>query len=407
MIPRPDLLRGDAPSGLEVFQITQGAVPSSHLYMEAPIFTPDSKRFLLHESAHPQGANSKDPQHRFLICDLDNGGALQPLTDELYTWAPALSPDGVWCCYFVDETELDGGRLTLRKRRLGGTEAETLCVVDAPVPPLKHQPSRPYLLSTIRSDGRKLATAAFFGDGRRETVDYGLMVFDLEDGAVEVVLHGPTWCNLHPQYCRSRDPQCMRDIMVQENHNNQVAEDGKIIVTSDQIGADIHCIRDDGLDLRSFPWGRDGCERIQGHQCWRGRSHTAIGSTGRSDDRGWELIESPPAPFAQHVGANHPEGRRNILTRSRPDTYVHFAVDDAGGRLVTDSRHGHNWGLHVARFANEPDAPLEDWQHLLNTNGSDDNDAHPHPFLSPDGRRAFFNSNETGVPHAYMIQGFD
>ena len=32
---------------------------------------------------------------------------------------------------------------------------------------------------------------------------------------------------------------------------------------------------------------------------------------------------------------------------------------------------------------------------------------HPHPFLSPDGLMAFFNSDVSGVLQAYMIRGLD
>ncbi len=34
-----------------------------------------------------------------------------------------------------------------------------------------------------------------------------------------------------------------------------------------------------------------------------------------------------------------------------------------------------------------------------------DKGAHIHPFLSPDGTMAFFNSDESGLLQAYMIRG--
>jgi Tol biopolymer transport system component len=33
--------------------------------------------------------------------------------------------------------------------------------------------------------------------------------------------------------------------------------------------------------------------------------------------------------------------------------------------------------------------------------------SHIHPFLSPDGRMAFFNSDESGRLQAYMIRGLE
>ena len=61
---RPDLLTAGSPAGLEVVQLTTEAIPSSHVYMEAQIFTPDSRRLVLHRSAHAHGSDKEDPEHR-------------------------------------------------------------------------------------------------------------------------------------------------------------------------------------------------------------------------------------------------------------------------------------------------------------------------------------------------------
>ncbi|MCX7424119.1 MAG: hypothetical protein NTW96_00525 [Planctomycetia bacterium] len=64
--PRPDLLDKDSPPGLEVIQLTtETDVPAAHVYMEAQIFTMDSKRFVLHRAAHAHGSDRKDPRHRY------------------------------------------------------------------------------------------------------------------------------------------------------------------------------------------------------------------------------------------------------------------------------------------------------------------------------------------------------
>ena len=47
-------------------------VPGSHLYMEAQIFTPDSRRLVLHRSATAHGGSKSDPNHQYLRCDLDD-----------------------------------------------------------------------------------------------------------------------------------------------------------------------------------------------------------------------------------------------------------------------------------------------------------------------------------------------
>jgi hypothetical protein len=152
--------------------------------------------------------------------------------------------------------------------------------------------------------------------------------------------------------------------------------------------------------MRSFPWGRDGTERIQGHQCWRGVQFTAVASVSGN---GRHLIEAPPAPFADHAGATNPQGARNVLTRlDESPQYIHFGTDEAGEMLATDYDGGKTYLLYTARFGANADDPLQDWRFICDTGSRVDKDAHVHPFLSPDGARAFFNSDESGRCQAYM-----
>ena len=43
---RPDLVPSAEGDNLEVIQLTDESIPSSHIYMEAQIFTPDSRRLV-------------------------------------------------------------------------------------------------------------------------------------------------------------------------------------------------------------------------------------------------------------------------------------------------------------------------------------------------------------------------
>jgi hypothetical protein len=405
---RPDLLDKDSARGIEVVQLTTEAdVPSAHLYMEAQIFTMDSKRMVLHRSAHAHGSSRSDPQHQYLLCDLENGCSLSPLTTETGATAASVSPDGKYLYYLVDQTTVGGGRLTLKRVNLDGVDRRTILVIDAPLPGNTFRPSALYPLSTISSDGKRLATSAFFGDGRSEGAPFGLMVFDLEKAAVSVPLSGPTWCNMHSQYCRSTDPQAGRDLLIQENHDNHCDAAGRIQKLSGGLGADIHVVRDDGSNFRNMPWGRDGNESCQGHQCWRGRTTWAITSTVTRKPAEAQLIEGCAAPHAGHVGSATPGGIRNDLSRqfSRPHFY-HFATDIAGKRLISDADLGKNGGkVYVAEFGEPGKDPLRDFRYLLNPRTSGKKEAHIHPFLAPDGMTAFFNSDESGLLQAYMIRG--
>lgn len=68
-------------------------------------------------------------------------------------------------------------------------------------------------------------------------------------------------------------------------------------------------------------------------------------------------------------------------------------------------------GLEVIQITSEPDVPAShlymEAQVFLNPRSSWKSEAHIHPFLSPDGRCGFFNSDETGILQAYMIRGLD
>lgn len=409
MNPRSDLWTAACPEGLEVFQLTtEEMVPSSHIYMEAQIFTPDSKRLILHRSAHPHGSDPHDPEHQYLICDLENNGALIPITEEIGATAPSISPDGKTLYYFVDETIPGGGRLTLKRVGMDGTDRAPLVVVDAPIPGTSFRPCRPYPLSTISSDGQRLAISAFLGDGQTEHAPWGLLAFDIESATVELVIHGQTWCNMHPQYSRSIEPAASRDILIQENHGNVCDATGACTKLTGGEGADIHVVRDDGTHLRDLPWGRDGNEFCQGHQCWVGRSTRAITSTSTREPKSCRLIAAQAVSHVGHLGTQTPGGRRNDLSRTFPHPdFHHFATDIAGRRLISDAGPRDRGGaIYLADLSSDETAPLEHIVFLLHPRSSWEKGAHVHPFLSPDGSSGFFNSDESGILQAYMVRGW-
>lgn len=231
------------------------------------------------------------------------------------------------------------------------------------------------------------------------------MIFNLETPAAELVLSGPSWCNMHPQYSRSTHNDHFRDILIQENHGNTANSAGEIQQLVSGDGADIHVIRDDGNEFRDMPWGRDGNEFCQGHQCWLGTSDWAITSTGTKNPAQQQLIASLPVAASDHRGLAAPAGQRNHLSRSfAQPCFYHFATDIGGQRLVTDtSRNDQRGRIFVAAFGAEPHDALSSWACLAHPRSSWHKQAHIHPFLSPDGTRAFFNSDESGILQTYMI----
>ena len=411
MKARPGLLHPDSPPWLEVYQLTTDThVPGSHVYMEAQIFAPDSRRLVLHRSAHAHGGDQHDPEHRYLLCDLEQGGELAPLTTETGATAPSVSPDGQHLYYFVDETEVCGGRLTLKRVRLDGTQRETLLVVDAPLAGTDLRPSLIYPLSTISSDGKRLALPAFLRYGEREDLPWGLLAFDVEEGDVSVVMYGSDWTNIHAQYCRSLDPDASHDILCQHNHSHFFDRTGGRHFSPGGLGNDIHVIRDDGTHWRTMPWGRDGRERQAGHECWIGRSTRAISEVMDLATGEMRLIEGTAGSFAGHIGALTPGARRNDLSRSFPNPhFVHFGVDIAGRRIIADqyaAPPSPDVWISLADLPSDGSSPASNWTPLLSVRSPWSKDTHAHPFLSPDGRTGFFNSAESGILQAYMVRGW-
>jgi hypothetical protein len=422
MKERPDLLDKKSPGNIKVVQLTEETgVPSSHVYMEAQVFSSDSRRFLLHRAAYAHGPSGTgpngtytladkrkfrdDPEHQYLLCDIENNCALSPLIAETGAIAPSVYADK-YAYYFIDRTEVGGGSLTLKRVNLDGTGRQTVMVIDAAIPGTNYRPSFIYPLSTISSDGKRMALSCFLGDGSETKITWGLMVFDLEKASVRLVMEGPSWCNMHPQYCRSSDPEACHDILIQENHGNITGAQGQIQALTGGNGADIHVIRDDGTNFRDMPWGRDGNERCQGHQCWRGLSTWAITSTGMKKPPEKHLIESRPVPSADHLGSKTPGGIRNDLSRNFPGPFFwHFATDIEGRRLITDGcdTFGPDCAVYLADLGKPGTDPAGPFNYLLTPRCSCTKNSHLHPFLSPDGQYGFFNSDESGILQAYMV----
>ena len=104
-IQRPDFLDAGSPRNLNVVQLTADPeIPCSHVYMEAQIFSPDSRRFLLEQSGNAHQPVRDDPEHRYLLCDLENRDELIPVTEEINAVAPSFSPDGRRAFFNSDET---------------------------------------------------------------------------------------------------------------------------------------------------------------------------------------------------------------------------------------------------------------------------------------------------------------
>jgi beta-galactosidase len=79
-----------------------------------------------------------------------------------------------------------------------------------------------------------------------------------------------------------------------------------------------------------------------------------------------------------------------------------------GKRFITDAEPFSPAGrVMLARFGEPGRDALKDWTCLARPKPTGNKLTHMHPFLSPDGKTAFFNSDESGRLQAYMIRGLD
>lgn len=420
MRTRPDLLDARSPREIQVVQITDDPdIPYAHVYMEAQVFSPDSRRFILERNGNAHGPVHNDPEHAYVLCDLDHPAELVALTDERNAIGPSYDPAGQWIYYFVDQSRFGGGRVLLERLRPDGTGREVLLVAEGIVEGAFAPLNRLYPLSTLSSDGQRIATSAYVGEDDRQQPQWGIVVFDLATGDIRVVFRDTEIKNAHPQYCRSTDPEHSRLLLVQQNHGYRYDPQtgGEVSRNHDPLGPDIHVIRDDTGQRFVMPWGRKAnppTEKCQGHQCWRGSSCWAITSTqeallnpdGSTEYRA-RLIESLPVLSDEHLGIDTPGGVRNDLSANVPQPqFHHFATDLAGRRLITDDWAEDTEFLWLASLG-EPGQYPADFHFLCDTRTTRSKATQSHPFLSPDGTMGFFNSSESGRLQAYLIEGLD
>ena len=164
----------------------------------------------------------------------------------------------------------------------------------------------------------------------------------------------------------------------------------------------------DGTALRDFPWGRDNNEFCQGHQCWIGQSDIAITSTTTKNPPEHKLLSGRAVPHIGHEGINTPDTWRNDLSRSfKGPNFWHFATDLHGKRLITDSGPRDNGGsVWIFDLPDQEEEPLSNGRKIANPGSSWQKETHIHPFLSPDGKSGFFNSDESGILQTYMVRGW-
>ena len=220
-----------------------------------------------------------------------------------------------------------------------GSEREVIYVLDHAIPETDFRLSRPYPLSTISSDGGRISISGYLGEGNSAGEPWGLLVFEIEEPSVRLVLHGPSWCNLHPQYTRQTDPVACHDIMIQENHGNIITADGRGGKAHQRTG-------------RGHPPDPGTMERICVTSPGAGMETSSV--RGISAGRGKATLPSPAPLRANRTRDRLYRAGRQLTLETKASTrraagattcpaplpgpdFWHFATDLDGTRLITDA----------------------------------------------------------------------
>lgn len=351
----------DEATGVRVTQLTSAAYIHTHIYPEAPVFTPEGRYFVY--ARFPSTSGLYDIEHELWLCDLQTHW-LRRLSDEGAVCAPVVTPDGQAVLYIQ---RVSMWQFALRRVSLETFERETLVWVVG----LR----RPYDLGTVSPDGRYYVTGVWLPEG-----DFGLVRIDLEERTYKVIHCDAEILNPHMQFELGKG----QDILVQHNRGGKLDEEGNIIRLVGEEGATIYLVDREGQNRRPLHIGKPHSAPTQGHQCWIGTTGRILSTLGAGAEEG-NLVtiaegDEQPEIVARGVYFWHPNA-------SRDGRYFVSDVYPSGEIMIGSLQTGRY------RLLCHSGASLGRPQYT-----------HPHPFFSPDGRYVLFNSDRRGLPHIYCAE---
>ncbi len=348
----------DGETGIEVLRLTSQPCINEHIYPEAPISTPDGRRFIFAR----RGALSSG--RSYWIADLETH-RIRQITDEPDASWPVVAPDGQWFYYAAGSV--------IRRISPETFEREDVCTVSGDY-------SRISAHSTVDCTGTRFAAAACSKAGIP-----GVAVVDLS-GHAQMVFEHPDALNAHAQYCSN----AQRKLLIQVNDGIERDAHGNILRLVGDSGASLHIVNDDGTGHVNLNVGSSPFERVQGHECWVGKEDLVITTLHRRDDTGKPWIQDRVVVIAPG------DASYRIVGEGKGFTHIHASPD--GRWWVSDCNRTANiyvGSVHTGRYR------------LFCRSGATfgaPQYTHPHPFFVADGKTIGWNSDVTGVPHIYCAR---
>jgi hypothetical protein len=348
----------DPETGILVIRLTNEPCVSHHIYPEAPISTPDGKRFIF---ARRQALENKTT---YWIGDLDLL-AVRQITDEDHASAPVVTPDGKSFIYSVDR----------QVKRMSPDTLERAVIFEAP----QDLDWVGGIVSVDYSGTRFLAAA------RDKSGEYGLAVIEPFSGKARIVYRNKDVRNPHGQYSKNAD----RKVLIQVNNGIEIDEYGNILKLVGEKGASLVVVNDDGTNPVTLKAGFSMLERVQGHQCWVGPKDMVITALHRRD--------TVTSPWIQdRIVTVVPGEDYRIAGEGKGFTHIHASPD--GEWWISDDNKTADIYIGSVRTARYK---------LLHRSGATFGSAqyaHPHPFFLGDGKSVGWNSDMTGVPQIYVAR---
>jgi len=431
-LPAPELLSTVTQPGLEVFQITTNPEAGTNLFYNYNQTLHPSSRFVLLNRTGRNGS-------QLLMCDLQDGFTLQPVTSEEdsvsrgFHAGACFSPDGRFIWY----SAVSNDRFLLRRRPLEGGPVET--VFDLPV-------SRPEFggrkifdsrWTSFSHDGARMKSVVCI-EGASKYYSIAILTFDLKriEHRTSIEL-GPRAWNNKSQYAPCPGPRGEYLISAEDCYSMAYFDEtGRWrcdVLPEAEKGNGARFLIDDeeGKVRYAYPVGRDRPRQNVSHSAWFGLSLAKVFHCDAFDTaphwRGAiQLAEPVPADeTTYHLGRHIPGGKFIELTRRirRPDVYHLFVSPDAR-KMVCDTvalgygdENAPTRYLYGGTIKNDSEGPYLEPKYILTPYSS----WSPYgceclPCMTPDGKWILFNSDYPGVngyrgrrhtPQVFAVRGFE
>jgi hypothetical protein len=352
------------PNGAEIHQVTTEWLRQANIYCEIPYCSRDS-RYFVYQRANPTDGNNPT---EFMVVEL--GTWKQHRLDVAASAGGcAMTPDGTF--YYLKRVGSE--RAIMRADLATGTPHE---VFRRPAGPWVHS------LGTVTSDGRYYAGGVTIE--RRKPALFGIALVDLHKGEENVIDRDLHIFNPHPQF----EPGCGRWLMIQHDRNRTMGPGGKAPITSPD-GATLYLLSVPDGKREPLRLGRPYTSPCTGHEAWIGATGEMLLSVVASGDfapekQGSLLAIRPGGPHRAVAGRYY---------------YNHVGVSRCG-RLYSTDDYRDDFNIVIG----SPRTGCSAVVCASKTWPTNQQNTHPHAYLTPDLKWVIFNSTRSGWPHVYAAR---